>query len=247
MTEGIMTVDELLTINSIMLGRGVPNQDDGIGYNKADYSICSNYYYGLSNAQIADLSKRLVKYAKTQLHLDKKMMEATAEYYKSKANIEERINGISVHITEKGTVVGFRYNEKFVNVLKNQPKRRYDNEMKQWIVPNQHALKVLQDLKQVGGDVENAMQYVKSHELFKKDKIIVEVEESMNKVKVSVSFYNGDALLRFNYNKNIVEKIKALEYSQRKYNPDRKYWSVKVTCLEELKKELRNIADFIEI
>ena len=93
----VFTVEELLTMNETMLGRGMPVQEDGVGYNKADYGACVNYYHGLSNAQVADLAKRLVKYSETQLHIDKEMMKETAEYYASLVKDgEDRSNGVSI-------------------------------------------------------------------------------------------------------------------------------------------------------
>src|SRR6185437_3101424 len=155
----ILSVEELLSINELMLGRGVPNQDDGIGYNKADYGACANYFYGLSDAQVADLAKRLVKYSKTQLNLDRQMMMDTAEHYDMKVTGEfDRTEGISINITENGTLISFRYNDTFIETIKRQPKRQYDGESKQWIVPNDRVIPVLNELATVGADVRNALK-----------------------------------------------------------------------------------------
>src|SRR5690606_35483155 len=115
---------------------GMPTQDDGVGYNKADYGVCSNYFNGLSDAQIADLAKRLVKYSNTQLNMDKEVMKETAKYYESLVVDGYREDGVSIDIGENGTIIIFKYNDAFIRVIKSQPKRQFDPESKQWIVPN---------------------------------------------------------------------------------------------------------------
>lgn len=160
----IFTIDELLSLNDMMLGRGKPMQDDGVGYNKADYGVCSNYFFGVSDAQVADLAKRLVKYSVTQLNIDKQLMQETSEYYRNLLTDDDsRVEGVSVNITREGTLISFRYNESFINVVRKQPNRIYDRERKQWIVPTCNAIKVLKELECVGADTKNAIKYFNNH------------------------------------------------------------------------------------
>jgi archaellum component FlaF (FlaF/FlaG flagellin family) len=235
----IVTVNDLLAFNEMMLGRGMPVQEDGIGYNKADYGACANYFYGLSDAQIADLAKRLVKYSNTQLHVDKQIMKDTHEYYASLVNEGDyRENGVSLNITENGTMISFRYNERFIEVIKNQPKRQFDAESKQWIVPNDRVIPVLNELWTVGADVNNALQYAMKHPLME------EIIYQDNRVEVLTKFDGDYALLKFNYNKEIVEAVKGIDRKDRTWNPQFKFWSVKQEHLDKLKEVLSDIAKF---
>lgn len=157
----MFTKKEILAFNEKMLGRGMPTMDDGIGYNKADYGACAIYFYGLSNAQYADLAKRLVKYSKTQLGIDKEEMKTTAEHFASLAGKTDKSNGVSLKITDDGTIISFRYNEVFIDEIKKQPVRKWDRENKKWIIPNSNVIQALIALKSVGADVDNAIEYAR--------------------------------------------------------------------------------------
>ncbi|QOV08378.1 hypothetical protein Kirov_179 [Bacillus phage Kirov] len=159
----IFTKEELLKFNEFLLGRGRPVQQDGIGYNKADFGACKTYYNGLSDSQFADLAKRLVKYSKTQLKIDKEKMEETARQLASIASIHKRSLGVSIARTNSGTLISFRYNDKYIEVLKKQPVRKYDKETQCWIVPNHKLIEALQALDKAGADVANAIAYAKSN------------------------------------------------------------------------------------
>lgn len=156
------TKQELLSFNEKMLGRGVPNQDDGIGYNKADYGACSTYYNGLSNAQYSDLAKRLVKYCNTQLGLDRDKMKKTAEEFGKLSLGKDRSDGISLKIQDDKTIVSFRYNEKFINAVRSLPiqQRKYDSDNKAWLVKNESVMSALKSLSKVGADISGALEYV---------------------------------------------------------------------------------------
>jgi hypothetical protein len=155
----LFTKEDLLSFNETMLGRGVPVEVDGVGYNKADFGACDTYYYGLSDAQYADLAKRLVKYCNTQLHIDKALMMATARHLAEIANGADRSDGISINIKEEGTLFSFRYNNLFIKTIKKQPKRQWDRENKNWIIPNGQVIETLESLGKVGADVKNAIEY----------------------------------------------------------------------------------------
>lgn len=237
MRKDILTVEEMLVLNEMMLGRGMPVQEDGIGYNKADYGICSNYYYGLSDVQIADLAKRLVKYSKTQLGLDREIMKETAKHYESLVNSNfHRTDGVTVNVTEDGTHIAFKYNERFIAIIQAQPKRKFDPDHKQWIVPNSQAKSILMELKEAGADVDNAINYILNHPLCK--------PEEKPKVEVRTKHEGSNVLIKFDYNKDIVDAIKEIDRKDRNYNPDYKFWSVNQKHFDLLKEKLSPIAYF---
>lgn len=238
--KDVLSVEQLLALNEQMVGRGVPNREDGVGYNKADYSACANYFNGLSDAQIADLAKRLVKYSETQLHLDKEMMKETAKYYAEIAGeFSDRTQGVSLNITENGTLISFRYNEEFIEIIKKQPKRRYDAENKQWIVPNERVIPTLNELAVAGADVDNALVYATNHPLLKNIAIVKE--------EILVKDEGDWTLLKFKYNEEFVKKVKEIPSKYRQWNPQFKFWAIKTSYLEGLKNSLEEVATFKEI
>ena len=233
----VFLVDELLAMNEYMLGRGMPVQDDGVGYNKADYSVCSNYYHGLSNAQIADLARRLVKYSETQLHIDKELMKKTAKYYESLVKDgQDRNNGVSISVMEEETLISFKYNEDFINVIRKQPKRRWDSESKQWVVPNNYVIKVLKELEKVGADVENAINYAMNHELI--------INAKPKKVDVLLYFDEDVVLMKFDYNEEILKRVKKIDKKYRKWNPQHKYWEIANDKFKLLMQSLKPFVNF---
>lgn len=236
----VFLIDELLAMNEYMLSRGMPVQDDGIGYNKADYGVCSNYYYGLSDAQIADLARRLVKYSETQLHIDRELMEETAKYYESLVKDgQDRNNGVSISVMEEETLISFKYNEDFIDVIRKQPKRRWDSKSKQWAVPNNHVIKVLKELEKVGADVENAINYAMNHKLITNAK--------PEKVDVLLYFDEDVVLMKFNYNEEILKRVKKIDKKYRKWNPQHKYWIIAKDKFKPLMESLKHLANFKSI
>lgn len=233
----VFLIDELLAMNEYMLSRGMPVQDDGVGYNKADYGVCSNYYYGLSDAQIADLARRLVKYSETQLHIDRELMEETAKYYESLVKDgQDRNNGVSISVMEEETLISFKYNEDFIDVIRKQPKRRWDSKSKQWAVPNNHVIKVLKELEKVGADVENAINYAMNHKLITNAK--------PEKVDVLLYFDEDVVLMKFNYNEEILKRVKKIDKKYRKWNPQHKYWIIAKDKFKPLMESLKHLANF---
>lgn len=235
----VFTKDDLLYFNELMLGRGMPVQEDGIGYNKADYGACANYFNGLSYAQLADLAKRLVKYTETQLKVDKDLMKDTARYYKELAGDTDKNNGVSIDIRDDETLIGFRYNELFVEIIKKQPKRRWDADSKHWIVPNSEVINVLQSLADVGADTDCAIQYAYQNGVKHCD----DIAKTDIKIRIDGDF----TLMKFDYNKDIVDAIKEIPHKDRQWNQDFKFWAIKSTYLEGLKNQLSNVADFKQI
>jgi hypothetical protein len=230
------TVEELLAFNEMMLGRGMPVQEDGIGYNKADYGACATYFYGLSHAQLADLAKRLVKYCNTQLGVDKEVMKATAEALATLDSPENRDEGVSIDIRENGTMISFRYNETFIAVIKNQPKRQYDSETKNWIVPNDKVIPVLNELATVGADVDNALAYASNHELLR--------TVAIDKVEVLTKEDGDYTLLKFKYNPILVDEIKQIDRKDRQWNADFKFWAIHKEAFNALKEKVADIVTF---
>jgi hypothetical protein len=233
----LFTKEDLLSLNEMMLGRGVPVQDDGVGYNKADYGACATYFYGLSDAQYADLAKRLVKYTQTQLNLDKEIMKATAKHLAEIANGKDRSEGVSINITEDGTLICFRYNEVFIEVIKRQPVRKFHAETKNWLVPNERVIDTLKALEKVGADVKNALEYAEQNIKETKKKATVFFQRNSD---------NESVFLKFNYNKEIVEEIKTISKPHRKYLPDLKIWEVQEDACEFLVEALESKCEFVK-
>ncbi|MFS0905708.1 hypothetical protein AB3N02_21930 [Priestia aryabhattai] len=228
----MFTKDELLAYNELMLGRGVPNQDDGIGYNKGDFGACTTYYNGLSDAQYADLAKRLVKYTKTQLKIDRDKMIRTAEHLATIASNADRSDGITVDAGEDGGVlISYRYNYDFTEKIKELKICRWNGS--HWIAPNTRAIEVLKHLEDIGADVENAIQWIQDN---------VSMEEQ--KTEVLTKFREDTVCLKFNYHKDIVEKIKEIKKEDRRYSQEYKYWEIKSNYLDWLKQSLEAIAQF---
>lgn len=236
------TKEDLLGFNEMLLGRGMPTQQDGVGYNKADYGACSTYFFGLSDAQLADLAKRLVKYTNTQLKVDKDIMKETASNLAEIANGEDRSNGISVDIKENGTLISFRYNESFIEVIKSQPKRQWDGENKNWIIPNDRLNPILNELMTVGADVKNALLYASSHPLIQNAKA-----KPAEKVEILTKLEDDFTLLKFVYNRDVLEVIKNIDIKDRQWNPSFKFWAIKNSHLKELQDSLSQIAVFKQI
>lgn len=235
MNNSIFSKDELLSFNEQLLGRGMPIQQDGIGYNKADYGACSTYYHGLSDAQLADLAKRLVKYSKTQLDVDKEKMQRTANKLLDIAGNNNRVYGVSINIEDNKTNIYFKYNEVFINCIKLSNICQWNANEKCWCVENKSLIIILDKLKSVGADVDNAMTYALENieTLDKKQEVIVKLVPNDNM-----------ALLKFDYNQNIVNEIKKFDKSSRQWNEQFKFWAVNVNCFKILTNSLSDVAVF---
>lgn len=231
----IFSKDELLSFNEKLLGRGMPVQQDGIGYNKADYGACSTYYYGLSNAQLADLAKRLVKYCNTQLGVDKEIMKNTATELLGIADGRHRENGISILIGEHKTNIYFKYNEFFIKCIKETGKCQWNNNEKCWCVDNKLLIDVLNALKNMGADVDNAIEYALEN---------IEVLDKKQEIMIKLVPNDNVALLKFDYSDEIVNEIKKIDKSSRQWNAQYKFWAINLECLNSLNESLSDVADF---
>lgn len=236
------TKEELLGFNELLLGRGMPTQQDGIGYNKADYNTCSTYFYGLSDAQLADLAKRLIKYCNTQLGIDKDKMLLTAEHLLKESEREDRSLGVSIMIKEEESLIGFRYNEVYIRALAKN-KGKYIKDLNSWVIPNNRLLKVLLELESVGADVKNAQAYAMSNEYIVKSGYTEGVYDDRIEVLVKNTPDNM-VLLKFQFNKDLVDEIKKMPVSDRQYNPDYKFWAIKQERLEGLRVKFGNQISF---
>lgn len=242
----MFTIGELKELNELMLGRGAPVEQDGIGYNKPDYSVCQYYYAGLSNGQLFDLASRLVKYCDTQLNLCSTKMSETAHYFKKLAKDNEKDEGISVEVGDEYTVVSFKYDYKFVEAIKSvhYKNRKWNKDEKRWYVKNSHVLEALESLKGAGGDVENAIAYVKETigekvEEVKED-VINEVKEEKKVFKVTAKRKRLNLVLHHEpFNRDIVNNIKELPY--RRYNSNDKTWTINIEDVEALINSLKKI------
>lgn len=161
--------EEMITFNNIMLKRTESNRCV-LGYNNTDRSVCKIFFHGLSYAQLSNLAKRLVKYSETQLNVSKESMIYTKEYYLEKANIKDWTKGVSLDNIGHLTSISFRYNEQFIEQIKRRPKGHWfwDNNRKQWLIPNENLIITLKSLEKVGADVKNAIDYAKNHILIQK-------------------------------------------------------------------------------
>ena len=85
----ILSKEELMELNYIMLGKGAPVDIDGVGYNKIDYAKMA-YLCGKSNISDNEayvLSSVLLKYTNTQLsHKADRIKETVQHYQKAYQN-----------------------------------------------------------------------------------------------------------------------------------------------------------------
>ena len=233
----MFTKEDLLRFNDVLLGRGEPVQQDGIGYNKADYGACVTYFNGISEAQYADLAKRLVKYSVTQLKVDKELMKQTAE---SLEVVGDRSRGVSIDIRKDGTLISFRYNEKYIEEVKKQSNRKWDAESKNWIIPNESVLSTLYSLGSIGADVANAIEYAKESEL-----LDVVVAPKICDIKTMI---DGDMiLLKFDFNKDVIDAVKSIPVQYRHWNAQFKFWAIEKSYFDELKSKLISVAVFNKV
>lgn len=241
-SEGVklFSREQLLAFNEKLLGRGMPVQQDGIGYNKADYSACATYYNGLSDGQLTDLAKRLIKYSETQLGIDKEIMKKTYEKLALESNGKDRSVGVSIDVGEKTTSIYFRYNENFINSLKKSKRCKYEKDCKKWSTSNRNIIAVLKMLENVGADVKNAIAYaeknidITSISGDSSDKTIDKI------IDIIVKSNENVALLKFDYDDDILKEIKKIDKTERYWNSKFKFWTINLSHLDNV---LSNLPD----
>ena len=229
----IISIERLTEINNMMLGRGAPVERDNFGYNKPDYAVCQFIYYGMSYAQAADVCNRLKKYVSTQLKdisiLD---LEESEEYYLKLAGYKP---AVTIKYNDDYTALYFRYDPDIVSIIKTANNRKWDSNNKCWLVKNNEVLVILNKLSQIA-DVENAIKYFTSKHITAETSLD-EIKNS--NIKISVT-ENGDYLnLKFNYNVNIINAVKAC--LDRKYNSTDRSWIINKNEVLDLIKRLEVI------
>ena len=229
----VISIERLAEINNMMLGRGAPVKRDNFGYNKPDYAVCQSIYYGMSYAQAADVCNRLKKYVSTQLKdisiLD---LEESEEYYLKLAGYKP---AVTIKYNNDYTALYFRYDPDIVSIIKTANNRKWDGNNKCWLVKNNEILVILNKLLQIA-DVENAIKYFTSKHITAETSLD-EIKNS--NIKISVT-ENGDYLnLKFNYNVNIINAVKAC--LERKYNSTDRTWIINKNEVLELIKRLEVI------
>lgn len=230
--------EQLVKFNETLLGRGAPIEKDNIGYNKPDYLVCNNYYSVLSDVQLADLSRRLVKYCQTQLDADKQKMIETANYYNAKISNESLERAISIQPGKEMTLISFSYNPEFIAIVKKANKRKYDPKIKKWYVANNEVIHILEQLQKVGADCKKAIEYLQENLVINENEQSTKQEQKVNIINV-VELKNGKLQIGFSYNPDIVTAIKSL--NERKYNPANKTWTITKEEVNTLINKLQNI------
>lgn len=144
-----------------MLGRSQYKKKENEGYNQADSMICNQFYYGLTNSQIANIARRLLKYIRIQLkRLDYEKMKATAIHYERLAQKDKGIP-VSVEKRDDYTIISFPFNRQLFRVFHNTKGVRFDDREKVWCVSTHMAIEVLYMLEIEGANVEHAIKYLK--------------------------------------------------------------------------------------
>jgi SWI/SNF-related matrix-associated actin-dependent regulator 1 of chromatin subfamily A len=225
----IISLDDLAKINSEMLGRGAPVQRDDTGYNKPDYSICQNIWYGMSYQQAAAIAEILQKYTNRQLtEIDTQDLKESADYYRNLAGYKP---GITLQYKKDMTAFYFRYDLDIISVIKSANTRKWDLDQKCWYVSNPEVIKILDKLSQIA-DTENAKQYFLENY---KPSIQEPVQETQQITKIILSATkNGNNYINIKckYHAGVVTAIKSC--IDRRYNPNNKSWDVSLDDISGL-------------
>ena len=216
-----------------MLSLGAPDEYEEKGYDKQDYIICFLCKNGLSNAMLADLSERLMKYCiKLQLSDEDsiKLNETSIHYYKLASG--KRPNPFSLAISGEWVEVSFRFSSEISNLIKSMGKCHYawnfDPELKKWYVHGSLIEAFLEKVKSYTDvDVENSFDYLKKSNyrsssikpIEKKYEIKEVVKESLKIFKIAL---DSKILLSFDFNVELVSVLRSLD--DKKYDPQTKQW-----------------------
>ena len=229
---------KLEEINSFMIGRGMPNRVDNMGYNIPDYNKLSSIWNGGNLADLYEISKRLLKYYDTQLvesfDFTKEELEESIEHYKEE--MEKVINKPSVTVgfadEYRIGIISFKYNNDFIDVLRKH-KFTFDRNEKCWFGPSNKLVNILEDLKEVGADVDNALLFIQQvQEKFglSFEQEIEEDEEEKTEEggpKLSVEKVDDEHIrLSFDYDNYLVSEIKALR--SKKFDWETKSWTIQI-------------------
>lgn len=229
--------EQLTEFNSIMLQGGAPDEINYIGYNKPDFSVCMGYLDVLTDSQLADLSSRLVKYCKTQLHISQSEMVETANYYSSLIGNTQLSQAISIKIRDQYTEIAFDYNWQYVDIIKKARNRKYIADKKSWYVHNSEVLIVLEKLQEIDADCQNAIKYLTENiQLTEQPK-----EQKPCSIQIKAEQKHDKLILSFPYNTEIINSVKSL--INRKYNPDSKSWIIDLTEVNSLITKLSKLSN----
>lgn len=244
----IIPSEILEQVNATMLGRGAPVERDNFGYNIPDFNKLSSIWMGASKRDLFAISSRLIKYYDTQLegiddfNFTKDDLMETADYYRELT--ENTINKPSVTIgfNNDYTVahVSFKYNNDFICACRDF-KYRFTRASKTWFGDSKTVLALLENLQEAGADAENAIKIVTK--LMAMDIIPFDspsdIEESTKEKLEVIEKNDNEVILKFDYNPNVVQAIKSLDFRQFDWND--KTWTIHKFDIAELYKNLDNL------
>lgn len=234
----ILSLDQLASINSDMLGRGAPIDRDNTGYNKPDYSICCHIYYGMSYLQAADICERLQKYTKRQLSISIEDLKESEEYYQKLAGYKP---GITLQIGKEYSAFYFRFDPDIISIIKSANNRKWNPTEKCWHVSNNEVVKTLDKLAEIA-DTENAKQYFLSN--YKPAEQVTQEPEQTTKI-ILLATQNGNYInIKCNYHTGVITAIKSS--IDRRYNPNDKTWNVSITDITGLVSRLQKFESEID-
>jgi SWI/SNF-related matrix-associated actin-dependent regulator of chromatin subfamily A-like protein 1 len=207
-----------------MLGRGIPIKKDNYGYNKADYIRCRQYLYGMTSKQLADVCRRLIKYARTQLDLDIERLKQTALYFEQ-LSTKERGTPVTVEIREQYVAVSFPFNRKFVPIIKRiEGHRNLGNDT--WLIPTSEIFSLLNRLKEQGANVQYAISYLSNHLNEKEEK--APFNKQPEKVTIKVRKI-GDFHIALRFSKQTSYILGALKKINKKtFNNKYQCWIIHI-------------------
>ncbi len=141
----------------------------------------------------------------------------------------------TVRIGRKGgeVAVQFDYDEKLVEAARAFPKRRFDPETKEWLVP----LYLYKDVMRIFED--QTCIVIVDEEI---EKLLLEGKEfEAEAPEVFIRRVGNDYMVSFDYDPNLVREIRSLE--ERKFDPGTKGWFIpirdEIKTLEEVISKLR--------
>lgn len=259
----IISSEKLENINSIMLGRGAPQERDNLGYNIPDYNRLCSIWLGANISDLYEIANRLIKYYDTQLSsmgeidFTKDDLVETANYYKElleKEGVKESVT-VGFDTDYKKAFLGFKYNDNYINICRNH-NYRFERNIKAWYGDSKLIKDILILLKDAGADVEKALEVV--NKLIEDGKIAQDVEndtennieddtsERDNQKTVEVIEIDEDKVaLKFEYNADLVNEIKKLK--NRKFDWETKSWEIFKHDIPTLYDNVHHLKDSIDL
>ncbi|GEM_PF-2765654 len=161
-------------------------------WNNTQLKMFSNYYYGLSYAQLEKLTKELIT-VYDKVNLDINELEETYKHY---AELSETHNSdvkvsINYYIYNNDVGISFPYNDEFINLLRMFGK--YDKKNNGYIVNAKTADGILRKLEDLNADCSNArkglektlpfiFKKIEINEREEKEKKYIEEEAVLNEI-----------------------------------------------------------------